>query len=800
MTKHFRLRFIPFFAALLLLFSLFITPAFSVQAKVKSLDPIKRMQATEKIDIELQQKFTEKDEVSFLIKFKEQANTTLAKTKMSLQSTQQNLSPKEEEIQHRKAVIAELKRTANSSQKRVLNYLEEQAKLGNVTDIQPFFIVNGISVTATKEVAEQIATFPEVAEVFYDQVFQLQEMNITKVDDISLNDSSIEWNVERVQAPQAWNMGYDGTGMVVAVMDSGVEFHHSSLINNYRGYNPQTGSLVHEYSWFDAVHGVDFAYDGNGHGTHVTGTIVGTIDEYDYHFGVAPGAKWVGVKIFTDNGLTTESAIISGAEWLLAPGGRVDLAPDVVNNSWSANRSGLNEWFRDIVKSWIDAEIFPVFSAGNMSETNLGGPGSIPSPPNYPESFAVGATYYDDSIAYFSLRGPSPSGIMKPDISAPGVDIFSSYLSDSYAAMDGTSMAAPAVAGVVALVKQADPSLSVEDIKRILKETADPMTDSEYPSSPNNGYGHGIVNAYRAVQEAVANRSPVQRVKGSSRFSTAVEISQAGWSQADTIILTRSDEYADALAGVPLAHALNAPILLTRTTYLPTETLEEIDRLRAKKVIVLGGTGAISEDIVLLLERRGLQVERISGQSRTDTAVEIAKRLTPTGSDKAIIVSGYDFPDALSVASQAALTKTPILLTHSNYLSSPTASALEELGVKETLVIGGRIAVSDEVMSKLPNPTRVYGSDRIATNIAIQEHFNVKAKHLYVATGNNFADSLTGAVLAANENSSILLVRNYLAETTKNYITKNNIEELTILGGTGAVSKNIENMLGNLLK
>ena len=226
----------------------------------------------------------------------------------------------------------------------------------------------------------------------------------------------------------------------------------------------------------------------------------------------------------------------------------------------------------------------------------------------------------------------------------------------------------------------------------------------------------------------------------------------------------------------------------------------EIKRLEAEKVIILGGSLAISDTVLEALEAEGLEVERIYGKSRTDTAVEIAKRLTPAGTDQVIVVSGWDFPDALSVASHAALNELPILLTHSTKLSEPTADALVELGVTETFVIGGSLAVGEEVLAELPNPERISGSNRIETNIAVQEHFDSDTNHLYVATGNDFADSLTGAVLAAKNNSSILLVRNTLTDVTKTYLKENKIKGLTLFGGTLAISEEIEAELEKTLK
>ncbi len=270
-----------------------------------------------------------------------------------------------------------------------------------------------------------------------------------------------------------------------------------------------TGEVEHGFSFFDATDaGQEEAYDDNGHGTHVTGTMVGAEPDGANQVGVAPGAEWIAVKAFTSSGGATDASLLSAAEWILAPtdedgNTRVDLAPDVVNNSWGGG-PGLDEWYRDVVTNWRAAEIFPEFSAGNTTLGNPGGPGSVAVPANYPESFATGATDVNDVVAGFSLRGPSPYDEIKPDISAPGVNIRSTVPGSGYeGGWNGTSMAGPAVSGVVALLKQANANLTVDEMEEILLNTAIPLTDSTYPESPNHGYGYGLVNAYDAVNSIV---------------------------------------------------------------------------------------------------------------------------------------------------------------------------------------------------------------------------------------------------------------------------------------------------------
>lgn len=176
-----------------------------------------------------------------------------------------------------------------------------------------------------------------------------------------------------------------------------------------------------------------------------------------------------------------------------------ELAPDVVNNSWGGG-PGLDEWFRPMVQAWRDAQIFPEFSAGNVTLTNPGGPGSVANPANYPESFATGATDINGNLASFSLLGPSPYEEIKPEVSAPGVNIRSSVPGGVYeGGWNGTSMAGPHTTALAALLLQANHSLTVDQLEQIIMDTATPRTDSRYPTSPNNGYGHGIINALDAV-------------------------------------------------------------------------------------------------------------------------------------------------------------------------------------------------------------------------------------------------------------------------------------------------------------
>ncbi|KXZ14861.1 peptidase S8 [Bacillus nakamurai] len=461
-----------------------------------------------KISDSVKKRFEKNDKVTFLIKFKERADTKKAAKAAEKKAKSHSLSAAKTEYQKRSAVVSSLKVTADDAQQNIKTYLEKQKKNGKADHIHSYYIVNGMAVRASKEVMEKVASFPEVEKVLPNEKRQLTKSSVPfqmkKKQKVIKAKDGIEWNISQIDAPKAWALGYDGTGTVVASIDTGVEWDHPALKEKYRGYNPNNPAQPnHEMNWYDAVSQKDAPYDDLDHGTHVTGTMTGSEPDGSNQIGVAPGAKWIAVKAFSDDG-GTDADILDAGEWVLAPKDKdgkphPEMAPDVVNNSW-AGGSGIDEWYRDMVKAWRAADIFPEFSAGNEDLFTPGGPGSIANPANYPEAFATGATDSQKKLADFSLQGPSPYNETKPDISAPGVNIRSSVPGGIYeGGWNGTSMAGPHVAATAALLRQANASITVDEMEDVLTRTAEKLTDSVFPDSPNNGYGHGLVNAFDAV-------------------------------------------------------------------------------------------------------------------------------------------------------------------------------------------------------------------------------------------------------------------------------------------------------------
>lgn len=383
----------------------------------------------------------------------------------------------------RAEVIGRLQRTAAASQSPLLAELAVLQAEDQVTAVRPFWIVNAIAVTGTEESLRRLAAHPAVRWITADtprQFLSPQERPVatTTTDDV--------WGLAHIGAPYVWHgLGVDGAGITVAVVDTGVDWTHPALNSNYRG-NRGGGHVDHSGNWLDVIDPLTAEpVDPNGHGTHVAGTAVG-----QEGLGVAPGAQWLAVRVLDQNGYGTASGIHTAYQWLLAPGGDPDLAPNVVNNSWGA--APYSTEYRDDVAALRAAGVVTVFAAGN------GGPvsGSVNAPASYTDTLAVAASDDLDEVAWFSSRGPSPlTGQNKPTLAAPGTHVLSALPGGLYGYASGTSMAAPHVTGAAALMLAADPLLSEVRLTTILTSTAVPLS----ATIPNEDAGWGRLDVYAAV-------------------------------------------------------------------------------------------------------------------------------------------------------------------------------------------------------------------------------------------------------------------------------------------------------------
>jgi len=375
-------------------------------------------------------------------------------------------------------------------------------------DYHPFYIVNAIRVTGDLALARRVAGRPEVARLIPDPAFD-------GIDDPPAGPAGppavdgVEWNVARVHAPDVWALGHTGQGIVVGSVDTGVEYTHPALVNQYRG-NLGGGSFDHNYNWYEPDGTSVEPYDPNSHGTHTTGTMVGD-DGGANQVGVAPGAQWIACKA-DSNGVWQASKYIACWEWMLAPtdlnGANPNpaLAAHVVNNSWSCpEEEGCDpDTLLPAAQALYAAGIAIAKSGGNAGSACQ----TITNPGQYSELLATGAFNSSDVIASFSSRGPSiyqSETRVKPDIAAPGSSVRSAIPGGAYGSKSGTSMASPHTAGVIALLWSAEPALvgDMESTYQAIKLTAEVKIDAQcapYVDHPNDVWGWGILSALVAAQ------------------------------------------------------------------------------------------------------------------------------------------------------------------------------------------------------------------------------------------------------------------------------------------------------------
>ena len=411
--------------------------------------------------------------------------------------------------ERRSAAYNELIQFANESQTDLRKAFDS---LG--VKYTPYYLENAIEVRGGTLVRLYLLTRPEV-----DRVIPSQRLRPAPLGDLlALNNlfaapppSGVQWNVSMIGADKVWDeYGVRGEGIVIGQSDSGVDVTHPELQDSYRGKTEGN-----DYNWFDPWNERSSPYDENGHGTHTLGTVLG-----QNGIGVAPGATWFACANL-ERGLANPALYLDCMQFMLAPfpqggdpfvDGDPTRAADVLNNSWGCPEiEGCDPNALIAAANHLrDAGIFVVVSTGNDGPncSTVNQPLAL-----YDSVFSVGAVDRDGNVTEFSSRGPvtvDGSNRIKPDIVAPGRDILSALPGGGYGSLEGTSMAGPHVAGVVALLWSADPSLigDIDRTEHIIIETVQLYTGSTSIGCfdggvPNAAYGYGVVDVYAAVKEAL---------------------------------------------------------------------------------------------------------------------------------------------------------------------------------------------------------------------------------------------------------------------------------------------------------
>jgi subtilisin family serine protease len=345
---------------------------------------------------------------------------------------------------------------------------------------------------------------------------------VTPLPDVSYFGGSREWNLNAINAPEAWAKGYTGQGVTVAIVDTGVDLDHPDLVNNlYVNPGEIRGNGIDDdrNGFIDDVSGYDFAdRDSNaddvvGHGTHVAGTIAASNNGFGAT-GVAPGAKILPVRVLGADGSGNTSDVAAGIRYA------ADLGADIINLSLGGDYSRAVETAIDYARSLGSLVIA---AAGNESATT----------PSYPARFSasddnvisVGASTTSGSIASFS----NDVGLSRAiQVDAPGVGIYSTYVGGGYATLSGTSMAAPHVAGLAALTLSANPSLTTRQLRDLLASgTVGRATGSD---------AIGNINATTTVAYAAAGITGGTRLADARSVTSSINQSSSAQTQRTTSI------------------------------------------------------------------------------------------------------------------------------------------------------------------------------------------------------------------------------------------------------------------------
>jgi bacillopeptidase F len=392
-------------------------------------------------------------------------------------------------------VVVSLQNKAFESQPELVEYLTDLQNQEVVKEFQCFWISNIIRVDTYPSVVDKISRRNDVMKVYPNYGIELIAPVEESFEDEPIYRNDVEPGVEAVRAPEVWDLGITGEGVLVATLDTGVDGDHPALADRWAGVA-------------DPRYEGHPEWDSGSHGTHTMGSVCG--GSPGDQIGVAPGALWISAAPIDRGGgipRTVSDAILS-FEWLIDPDGDPETnwdVPAVCSNSWRVTTGhgypDCDETFWSYLDACEAAGTVIIFSAGNEGYNGLGKPPDRATD-DY-RCFAVAAVDAEDPdwlIADFSSRGPTyctPNGTeaIKPDIAAPGVSVRSSVPGGGYGSKSGTSMASPHINGVVALMREVNANISVESIKEIIFQTAYDLGDP----GEDNDYGWGMVDAYEAV-------------------------------------------------------------------------------------------------------------------------------------------------------------------------------------------------------------------------------------------------------------------------------------------------------------
>ena len=541
--------------------------------------------------------------------------TIILKTQADVQKLQQIAAKATDRKTKRETVVNELKSFSKHTQSDIMSILDAESKSGNVDDVRCHWLVNAISCNASSDIIYRIARHADVEVIAYDEMkYLLWDEEVKAVE----STRGMTQNITHVKANEVWNLGYTGQGVTVAVIDTGVNFNHIDLADHLWDGGDEYPN--HGYNTLENSHDVS---DGFGHGTHCAGVVCGD-GTSGTQTGIAPNATLMCIKVMDDTGYGNATSISAGMEFAIEHGA------DVLNMSLGIPfaSSAVREMLRGACVNALECGIAAAVAVGNDGQlqisfpvpNNVRVPGGCPPPWIHPDQesnagglsccIAVGAVDFNNVRAAFSSYGPftwqetayadypyNPGmGLIRPDISAPGVGIVSASPNNNngHVTMEGTSQAAPCVAGVMALMLEKNPEISPAEISMILETTAVKIEDNK-----NNYTGSGCINALAAVQ-SIEGGEVVDPCDAPTNLNAAVEQDAEGYEYVFKTTLTWN-EVADAIS---YNVYVNGELYETVTTISSVYGTDEEGTLNiAVSTKCQNGESDMSESISVVLEK-----------------------------------------------------------------------------------------------------------------------------------------------------------------------------------------------------
>lgn len=675
-----------------------------------------------------------------------------------------------------------------------------------------------------------------------------------------------------IDAELAWTVT-KGSGAIIAIVDSGVDIDHVDLDDNiWTNDDPAGGGDDDGNGFIDDTHGWDFvafnypnsggktardvddanltpdndpnpepnsddedgdgsADDGSVHGTHVAGIAAAEVNNDLGVVGVAPEATIMPLRALDDEGNGVLSQIQDAMDYAINNGA------DVINLSLSTDGgptgSGYSSAFDSTIEDAWSSGVTIIAAAGNANknlvtypESPVGNDCGLSCATGSNKVIGVASVNNQDTRSSFSNYATSGTSV---DISAPGGELTSGRLiystlfrNDAFACctadygnLAGTSMATPQVTGVVALLRAADPAMTVSTIRSKLRDRSDPNTSSHI--------GVGRLNASHALIG-----DDIVRFDGSDIYNRAVRVARARYPEkgsADSAVIVSGVSYPFSVPGPSLAESTDGILVLTNGSALTSDTLAVIDHALdddTKPVYLIGDSTIISSSVVSQLTDAGYSnVQRLTGGDRIDAALAVASTIAPSTIDEVIIVHKDNYGDALSATAVAGKRNIPILINQTGWLDNRNRDWMLAHDVQRAYIVAGTGIIKDIVADLIEDQgidaRRIAGRDRYETSMKVAKCFfstttssscsgvvpsRSNAGMASLISSESFSDAVIGGGYMGFYGSPVLLgTTNALSSYVTSYMDgQSNIFDGFIFGSASQISSNTRKTFYKLIE